>query len=174
MKRTKMPIKSNLKQKVTSKQESAKTPMERPSEYAGAITAIRKGNIDGRTTHSRRLLAMRKMLGDHSVPATLGLVKDTLAVNAAIVSCLLQEICKADFQLFDKQGNLNPILERYWPETQKAILSASQALLRLEQAQGRENKRTASTIESRVIASGDTTPIDISSLVLELDEDKTA
>ena len=167
MKRTRMTEESQHIQQHTE-QNTPSAERDRQQDIDRAISAIENSKLDGRTVHSKRLLATRRMLADKPVSTALGLVKDTLAVNATIVSCLIQEMGKADFQILDEQGNLNPILAKHWPEAQKAILNGAQSLVRLEQAIDPEKPKKASTSKGTTSAPSDNDIVDVSTLVIEL------
>lgn len=122
----------------------------RPENVEQLTTDLETGKLDNRTASARRLVQARESLAKEPHAVCRGLVLDSLAASATIMSELLVEIAKPGAVLQD--GELNPLISKNFFEVQKSMLRSIAALQQLD------GKRPA--IEP------DKEPFDVSSLVL--------
>ena len=171
MKQTNKPTKGEQKQD-NAPEKKSRSVKDRPKSADELVSAIEGARIDGRTAQAKRLQATRRMLAARPTETTLAIVKDTLAVNSVISAYMVQLLSRADFEVMDAAGNLNPILARHWPDTQKGILNAANALLRLEASLNPDSAGTGQGRRGKAVADAeaDTEPVDVSAIVLQLAE----
>ena len=131
-----------------------------PQSADALALAIQDNRLDGRTRAAQDMLAVRDVIARNPQEAAKGLVRDTLAANATIMTAVLRELTAPGVKLIDETGAIHPLVVKTWPELQRATIQAARVLAAMER-QGGES----------VSPPDDGGPIDISSVILEAQAD---
>ncbi len=139
-----------------------------PGDVGGLVEAVDAGRLDMRTRSGQKIAALRTAIAAAPVDVARGPARDVLAANAVIAQEIVRAITKPGFEVLDAQGEMNPVLAKYWDAAQGNVLKAAQTLLKLEQSNDRARGQTAAG-EAHNGVSG---PIDISALIIEASNDE--
>lgn len=104
----------------------------RPQSAEALALAIQDNRLDNRTRAAQDMIAVRDAIASNPQEAAKGLVRDTLAANATIMTAVLRELTGPGVKLVDDDGAIYPLIAKTWPELQRATISAARVLASLE------------------------------------------
>ena len=146
----------------------------RPNNEEGLIVALREGRLDRRTSASRDVLALRSAITEDPQAVVRGLLADLLALHGVCLAALVRGVTRLGEELINDSGLLHPLVTRYLPETERGLLQAASALMKLEAANGSQQRKSPSTSKGKASSAGDTEDVvDISALVLQLSDNSS-
>ena len=133
----------------------------RPQSSEGLALAIQQNRLDNRTRAAQDMVALRDAIASNPQEAAKGLVRDTLAANATIMTAVLRELTGPGVSIIGADGAIHPLIAKTWPDLQRATLSAARVLASLE----RDGTGQPATTDDKP------SEIDISTLILEAQRD---
>lgn len=140
----------------------------RPDSPETLLHALQTGRLDMRTHTAQDLKAMRNAIAAAPLPVAAGVCRDLLAFGATMLAALQRAVTRAgEAGIVGEDGQVNPLITKFYPELQRSIIAASNTLLKLEQASGQETPKTPRIPKSKP-KNDDTNAGDVSALVLEL------
>jgi hypothetical protein len=104
----------------------------RPQSAEALALAIQDNRLDNRTRAAQDMIAVRDAIAQAPQEAAKGLVRDTLAANATIMTAVLRELTGPGVKLIGDDGAIHPLIAKTWPELQRATISAARVLASLE------------------------------------------
>ncbi len=104
----------------------------RPQSAESLALAIQDNRLDNRTRAAQDMIALRDAIAQAPQEAAKGLVRDTLAANATIMTAVLRELTGPGVKLIGDDGAIHPLIAKTWPELQRATISAARVLASLE------------------------------------------
>lgn len=104
----------------------------RPQSVESLALAIQNNRLDNRTRAAQDMIALRDAIAQAPQEAAKGLIRDTLAANATIMTAVLRELTGPGVKLIGDDGAVHPLIAKTWPELQRATISAARALASLE------------------------------------------
>lgn len=127
----------------------------RPEDVPGIIVALREDTIDLRTREAQDVLALRDALAQNPEPVVQGLVRDALAIDGVIMARIAAELVKPGSSILNADGELHPLITKYWPDVRGGILKSGKALVSLERetapATGKTNASAAPGLDISTI-----------------------
>lgn len=132
----------------------------RPQSAESLALAIQENRLDNRTRAAQDMVTLRNAIAQAPQEAAKGLVRDTLAANATIMTAVLRELTGPGVSIIGEDGAIHPLIAKTWPELQRATISAARVLAALE----REGTGQPPT-------DGSQGEMDISTLILEAQRD---
>lgn len=114
------------------KERRNRSKKRKPEDIPGLIAAIDAGVLDQRLSAARDMLALRDNLATQPQPVVEALIRDALAIDGVIMARLATELVKPGNSLLDANGELHPLVVKYWPEVRNGILKSGKALLSIE------------------------------------------
>lgn len=146
----------------------------RPNNEEGLIVALREGRLDRRTSASRDVLALRSSITEDPQAVVRGLLADLLALRGVCLAALVRGVTRLGEEVVDDSGFLHPLVTRYLPETERGLLQAAAALMKLEAANSPQNTKQASMRKGTALPVGENEGVvDISALVLQLSDNSS-
>jgi hypothetical protein len=135
---------------------------ERPKDALQLLTAIDDNKLDGRSSASKRITALRGAIAAAPVQAAIGVVRDALALDLTVAQVIVGEISRPTFEVL-QGGKLNPLLKT-WQDLERRLLYVATVLSNLEKGQADQGKAAHAPNKGG--------PVDISALVLESQADE--
>ena len=132
----------------------------RPQSAEVLALAIQDNRLDNRTRAAQDMIAVRDAIASNPQAAAKGLVRDTLAANATIMTAVLRELTGPGVKLVGDDGAIHPLIAKTWPELQRATISAARVLATLERESTGQH-----------VTDGRQGEIDISTLIIEAQRD---
>ena len=129
----------------------------RPQSAESLALAIQDNRLDNRTRAAQDMIALRDAIASNPQEAAKGLVRDTLAANATIMTAVLRELTAPGVKLVDADGAIHPLIVKTWPELQRATISAARVLAAMERHGGDTPGKDAD----------ETGTLDISAIILD-------
>ena len=155
MNQTETPATKKRQDNGAQRKKQCRSKKLRPQSAEALALAIQDNRLDTRTRAAQDIIAVRDVIARNPTEAAKGLVRDTLAANATIMTAVLRELTAPGVKLVDADGTIHPLIVKTWPELQRATISAARVLASMERQGG----------DSPATPDGDG-PLDITGIIL--------